>query len=53
MTGCGGWDSNPRSLGYEPNDLATGLPRIILINAESDCQFGICIIGMFLYDYPQ
>ena len=27
--GCGGWDSNPRSLGYEPNDLATGLPRNI------------------------
>ena len=53
MTGCGGRDSNPRFLGYEPNDLATGLPRIIFINAEPDGQFGIYIIGMFLYDYPQ
>ena len=27
--GCGGWDSNPRYRGYEPRDLAAGLPRNI------------------------
>ena len=32
--GCGGWDSNPRSLGYEPNDLATGLPRNKLVGGD-------------------
>ena len=26
---CGGWDSNPRASGYEPDDLAASLPRIL------------------------
>ena len=29
LLSCGGWDSNPRASGYEPDDLATSLPRIL------------------------